>query len=146
MLIPTSFDHLSSHGYTVMPTIIATVIASLLPLPCRAPRRDKSLIQELHTDFCARSSRNVFWSGHHLALQLLTYWLLRKTPIGCGVSKRKKGSQATDAKIAWLTLTEGIPMGIGCLGECLQAYSPVFSASSCKKCQDFSRVCDGSPF
>src|SRR5262245_53459668 len=26
---------------------------------------------------------------------------------------------------------EGIPMGIGCLGECLQVNSPVFSASSC---------------
>src|SRR6266700_7051633 len=94
MLIPTSFEHLSSQGYTVMPTIMPPVIAPFLLLPRRrAPRRDKSLIQELHTDFCARSSRNVFWSGNHLALQLLTYWLLRKTSIGCGVSKSKKGAK-----------------------------------------------------
>jgi hypothetical protein len=59
MLIPTSFEHLSPQGYTVMPTIMPPVIAALLLLPRRrAPRRDKSLIQELHTDFCARSSRN----------------------------------------------------------------------------------------
>ncbi len=89
MLIPTSFEDLLPQGYTVMPP----VIASLLLLPRRAPRRDKSLIQELHTDFCARSSRNVFGSGNHLALQLLTYWLLRKTSIGCGVSKSKKGAK-----------------------------------------------------
>jgi hypothetical protein len=45
-----------------MPTIMPPVIASPLLLPRhRVPRRDKSLIQELHTDFCARSSRNVFW-------------------------------------------------------------------------------------
>ena len=59
MLIPTSFEHLSSQGYTVIPTIMPPVIVSLLMLPRRrAPRRDKSLIQELHTDFCGRSSRN----------------------------------------------------------------------------------------
>ena len=42
-----------------MPTIMPPVIASFLLLPRRrAPRRDKSLIQELHTDFCGPSSRN----------------------------------------------------------------------------------------
>src|SRR5437660_8976795 len=64
MLIPTSFEHLSSQGYTVMPTIMTPVIASLLMLPRRrAPRRDKSLIQELHTDFCGRSSRTLIISA-----------------------------------------------------------------------------------
>src|SRR5438132_6355718 len=64
MLIPTSFEHLSSQGYTVMPTIMPPVIASLLLLPRRrAPRRDKSLIQELHTDFCGPSSRNFYHIG-----------------------------------------------------------------------------------
>src|SRR5207249_8738783 len=64
MWIPTSFEHLWSQGYTVMPTIMPPVIASLLLLPRRrAPRRDKSLIQELHTDFCARSSRIVIMSA-----------------------------------------------------------------------------------
>jgi hypothetical protein len=73
-LIPTGFEDLLPQGYTVMPTIMPPVIASLLPLPRRAPRRDKSLIQELHTDFCARSSP----TGR------------RKTSIACGVIKTQK--------------------------------------------------------
>jgi len=64
MLIPKSFKHLSSQGYTVMPTIMPPVIASLLLLPRRrTPRRNKSLIQKLHTEFCGRSSRNLIVSA-----------------------------------------------------------------------------------
>ena len=59
-----------------MPTIMPPVIAALLLLPRRrAPRRDKSLIQELHTDFCERSSRNFdhIGAGWNVACQLAVF-------------------------------------------------------------------------
>jgi hypothetical protein len=34
--------------------------------------------------------------------------------------QNEKKSQATAQRVTWLTLTKAIPMGIGCLGECLQ--------------------------
>jgi hypothetical protein len=75
---------------------------------------------------------------------MFTYRSLRKIEMDRRVSKTKKKSQATDARIAWLTLAKAYLWGVGSLGECLQAYSPVFSARSCKKRQGFFQASDGS--